>query len=1326
MSTQPALLDCPLQHHILPRPPRPHRRQHRRHSLTICIGRCTAALLVSHIPLPQLRVASSPQQRHQRPRRSVTGTRRRLSNVPSRRPGQPRRRSELSHAAMRSLVTQLLAVGPELTTFILASMLLTSRGANAMTASTMPSPALDLSQLGRVALAGDFDSISLYDYAGQNEDVFSTNGSQSLLTRYPSGAFQAIAMTDGNIAAMCPFVQKDGTLAGVVVGGNFTSLGGVQAAAIALWNPDTNAITALPGLSGKVSALYCDATAGIVYVGGSFIGANSTNAMAWTTGWTNLPFEGFNGPVSSISKNAAGNIVFGGQFVGLGNTTTPKARDGQVINLASGNITSFSTSSTAGFDNATNIICKTAAQDGPGNTWLLADNTPGYWQGEYSFGFIPTKIRLYNTNQDGRGTKTWYFEDLNSGGILNMSYVDTDGLAQSCSSQCPLPQSNTTSQDFHFSPTVGLSQFRIQIVEWYGSGGGLAGIELFQDDIYSFAVNDFNEPRCDDVSTGSSSTATPVQAWQRRSNVGSTSSDYLSANITQASQLNSSTNIIFTPDIKQSGNYSITMYTPGCVQDGSCDHRGEVNITGTMTTNDGAVTATLFQTNDYDKFDQIYYGYVDVDTDTFKPAVTLSPIAGQTVPLTVVAGRVRFELISSTGGLNGLFEYDPNDAIVGTDFSSSAIDAAGAALSASAVVNAVVSYNNVTIAAGNFTGAGISNVMSIGSNATALPGGGLNSNVQTMYLANDTLYFGGNFTSTADKSVNLSNVATFDLKGNQWAALGAGVGGAVSSIIPLSLNVTAGSPETCLTINGDFTSVNAYNDNTSYTAAGFAVWVPSRGNWLHNLWDASLDVNGKLASYAQLPNSGDVLYAGELMAQGTGLSDAVELLGSGQPSLASLGLNIMTSSSNSSSSSMRRREISSGSNYTGVLDGLFYGQHNLNITILGGNFAATASNGSTVQNLVFVNNTASEQTITGVTGLDSSSVFAAMDTSDTSLFAGGSVSGSVNGHPVSGLIVYDLALGDYAATQPPALQGSNVIVNAISAQPSGNAVYVGGSFSSAGSLPCPALCYYDTSAQQWNSPGSGLGGSISSMFWASNSELIVAGNLTIGGNSTSMVTYDAKKQTFAEYSAASSLPGPVSSISPANSAYNQFWAAGIATNNGSAYLSKFSNDMWVGVAGLGPGTAIRGVQVISLSSDHDESDLVAKDEVLMVFGNINIASYGNASAAFFNGTTFTPFILTNRADGSQGTIGRMFVSNPQNFITAHDGHLALGIIVVIGLFISLGIIFLLVLVGLLMERHRKRKEGYVPMQQHKGGNLSRIPPQSLLGGLREKDNTPQL
>jgi hypothetical protein len=81
---------------------------------------------------------------------------------------------------MRNLLSQLLALGPELTALILTSQTLLAQPAHALPYTAAPSPNLDLSQLGRVALAGDYDSISLYEYVGQNENSFNANGSQAV------------------------------------------------------------------------------------------------------------------------------------------------------------------------------------------------------------------------------------------------------------------------------------------------------------------------------------------------------------------------------------------------------------------------------------------------------------------------------------------------------------------------------------------------------------------------------------------------------------------------------------------------------------------------------------------------------------------------------------------------------------------------------------------------------------------------------------------------------------------------------------------------------------------------------------------------------------------------------------------------------------------------------------------------------------------------------------------------------------------------------------------------------------------------------------------
>ncbi len=341
-------------------------------------------------------------------------------------------------------------------------------------------PNLDFSDLGRVAVAGDFDSISLYQFEGQAPSSLSPNGSQALLARLPDGTFTSLESSDAHIEAMCPLYMEDGDIAGIVVGGNFTSLGGVEAQGIALYNPTTSEVTPLPGLSGQVSSILCDRDARTVYVGGSFSAGNSTNAIAWVTGWTNLPFAGFNGPVTSVAKAPNGNIVFGGSFSGLGNVTTPQEPDGQVISIGAARISAGQSSGRPGFTEPRNIVCKTG-EGGSGNTWLLADNVAGFWEADLPFGIQPTKLRLANTAEENRGTREWRFTALPINGIMNFSYVDPDGQTAFCDARCPLPEGNSSFQDFRFVNKVGMDGFRIDISGFYGNGGGLGGIELYQD-----------------------------------------------------------------------------------------------------------------------------------------------------------------------------------------------------------------------------------------------------------------------------------------------------------------------------------------------------------------------------------------------------------------------------------------------------------------------------------------------------------------------------------------------------------------------------------------------------------------------------------------------------------------------------------------------------------------------------------------------------------------------------------------------------------------------------------------------------------------------------
>ncbi|CAG8974424.1 hypothetical protein HYALB_00004120 [Hymenoscyphus albidus] len=1194
---------------------------------------------------------------------------------------------------------------------------------HAITFKSIPSDNLDLSKLGRVGLAGDFDSISLYQFEGQSQDSLGANRSSSILTRFPNGAFDQLAASDATIEVMCSFVLKSGTLAGVVVGGDFTSLGGKNSPGAAMYDPNTSTITPLTGLSGKVTALLCDSSSDRVYVGGAFKGANSSNAMVWVNGqgWNELPFKGFNGPVTSISKASNGHIIFGGSFTGLGNTTTPKNPDQQIINISGADITAVASTATTGLSDPRNIVCKTSGTDGPDNTWLLADNAQGFWKASFGFGFQPTKLRLYNTHLDGRGTKTWRFTAQPINGILNFTYIDpATGQNASCSSECPLSDNSTLKfQDFHFVNVIGMNGFQIDISAFYGKGGGLNGIEFFEDEIYSYAINKFNEPTCAGVQIASSASATGPWAVTPS---GASASEYLTAAVGTSTEAT----VIFKPDIKQSGNYSVNIYTPGCNQDDSCSSRGRVNVSGIMSTGDtnSKFNTEIFQTNLFDKYDQIFFGYIEAGSSSFQASITLSPSEDQNNPnLKVVAQRVSFALTSpSTGGLNNIFEFDPTKAMIdASDFANSTFDKAGISIGVGSGVNTLATSDTTTFVGGNFSTDAFQNILAItDSGATALAGGSLNGEVLTAFVNGSSLYVGGNFTNTNANNVNgLGHVAVYDTLENTWASLGAGVNGTVTDVVPISLNVTENVTETVITVTGDFSQIIGFGGNPAIAVSGFAVWIPSQNNWLQNV-KASTSVTGKLMAALDLPDGGS-LFAGFLSSSQFNSNGVVQLSSpSGTASLSTFPVAIKRNALGSPSSFTKRATAGAIQNVTGVVTGLFYENGTSNITILGGHFTATGTSGSDINNLLFINNSNAD-TVTGVgSQINNDSTILALAIMDDTLWAGGFLSGNVNDADVNGLFSYNLKTSAFG-TQPPALSGTNAAVKAIAVRPGTTDIYVGGSFSSAGSLQCPGVCVFTTSATRWDRPGSNLGGTAHAMMWQSPTSLIIAGELVINGGNASVATYDTKSQNWTMATGANTIPGPVTTMTTANNDGTELWVGGIASN-GSTFLMKFDGTIWNPVGDVfGSGTNIQSLEVLPLSQNHGGTDLLSSNQALMITGSLNVPGFGNASAVIFNGTTFQPFALTSSYSKNGGSISQIFHAKKTVFSAARS-RIARGFVVLIALAIALGLIFLLVVAGVVAERIRRKRDGYMPAPTSSYDNQnkileSRIPPEQLFGSL---------
>lgn len=731
------------------------------------------------------------------------------------------------------------------------------------------------------------------------------------------------------------------------------------------------------------------------------------------------------------------------------------------------------------------------------------------------------------------------------------------------------------------------------------------------------------------------------------------SSKYLTTTLDTANYSPNSTFVVFRPDVPQSGNYTIKMYTPGCQGDGTCGTRGRVNITGSMENGARPSNTVIAQTNDFDKYDEIYNGHVDV-TNGFRPEVTLAPVAGQnpgTNVLTVVAQRVRFEIRTAQDNgteLNGLFEYDPKGQIISTNFTASTIDKAGASLNPQglALVNALVTTADKRLyVGGNFTnGDGLNNIFAVDDNGPiALTGKGLNDQVVTIYQAGSILYVGGNFTNAQDNSNgNLGRIAAY--ADDKWQALGAGVDGIVTSIVPIS-NVTGNATEDVLAITGDFENVRAFGNNPSFAADGFAIWVPSQNNWLQNLDLSTMAISGRITTFVPL-NGTDRFYAGRITSQALGASGAAVL--NRNSTLSSFGIDINLQQQQTS---LRKRALTAGQNVnnSGISTALFHKNGNsIDKTILAGHFSGTDKDGKNITNVVIID---SNNVVTGFGDeVDSNSTFGTLGLLADVLFAGGLVTGQVGANKVAGVVAYDLANNKFQDSQPPALQGTDVTVNVIAARRNSQDVYVGGRFDSAGALSCPALCVWDNVRNQWNTPGADISGVVTNLLWVSDTKALVAGNITVGNNQTKVSTYDSTTSQFQEVTGARNLPGTVDTLCPANLDGSQMWAAG-KTSDGNTFLQRFDGSNWNAVDDklFGSNTSIQGLQALPLTQDHQKTDLIDQNQDLLILGQVNITGFGVASAALFNGTTLTPFILSSAKGGASGSLSKVVAENEDFF-----------------------------------------------------------------------------
>lgn len=761
-------------------------------------------------------------------------------------------------------------------------------------------PNIDFDALGSVGVAGSFSGVQLWNQSLSTQSTANTfNASAAtLISRANNGTLTKINATEagGAIDAICQFTKSPGL---VFVGGLFQRIGDTSVSNVASYNPDTKQWDDLVGgVDGRVQALYCDESNDQVLVGGEFRRpSNDENTRylggvaSWSTtdnAWAPVLFGGLNGTVNTIVPGANSSLVrFGGSFgtefsanlngSTSGTNTSASSLTSALapISLGMSEFTGGPASSQAGFSDPAQILCP-QGPDGAGNSYLFADGSDGRLTVRAFRAMEVRAIRLGNTFQEGRGTRTFSIFSIPDNTNLELLYLDpTTNRNVTCTNNCTLfHDPSIPYQDFLIADTPAnnapngtklLTGIEFTALDSYGAGSGLHILELLSEGGWAYAYEAFNRGACNSTEpgvNGTTSFSTNQGGWYQSTAVRlSGTVDPVLALTDEYSNLaaNTDAQVAWNVDIPVDGNYSVYLFVPGCQASGQCGQRTDVVVTVINNSTNQGTSTRVSEVVEQDTSVLVYNGEIQKSSANFGPSVVLSIPADAPAPsdgteFTVIADKVIFQLRNSNETTMilpqrgfGVLEYNLFDAGVQTTFEANgtgilpnstmtALDRFSATLykqgvhgNESEYVTSIASLHGKTFVAGSFrsvnftANTGFANIVSYtdqsdGNNATRLFGGGLNALVSSLTVVGDFLYVGGNFTGSADNSSVMNYIARYDPDRDAWAALGGGPNGPVTSLHPLG--------DHYLLVTGDFDSLNGTG-----LAGGYAVWDTSVNAW---------------------------------------------------------------------------------------------------------------------------------------------------------------------------------------------------------------------------------------------------------------------------------------------------------------------------------------------------------------------------------------------------------------------------------------------------------------------------------------------------------------
>lgn len=1079
------------------------------------------------------------------------------------------------------------------------------------------------------------------------------------------------------------------------------------------------------------------------------------------------------------SNDSLGSIIFGGKFNTLGlsdllthnittnstklnnsnSTNTSLITAEQIISLKHG---TFTTVNSASDDDASGLICPSKNEK-----WTVTPDVGGEWAVELPDemkGVTPTKVRLYNNDGDN-SVGLFRIYSFPNNGIMNLSYVDpvTHDLVY-CDAWCPLlkisqladsvdankkNQENLTDgisfvnddgsfatyytddrvktlgyganyQEFSFENEVAIDKIGVTIVSWHGNQGVLSGFELYTNSIDVYGNDTLNEPNCeeeddDNVSNFSDINHGSFVSVQSLSSAV-TDNDYL-VSIVNSSLTGVKPSITLFPNISYSGNYSLILNTPGCIQDNSCEKRSIVNVT--VTDNEDQVLASklIYQNNNYQKFDYLFYGHLNGSSDSDghnKIQITYHDSALENVAETwMVVDKATINIVgldnyydynstnstkkrNSTASeltyihLNGLFEYSLanfsnfDETLVSSNKSgktvisvnntfvgNSSINLLSSQLSKNSTIEQFDNANNTLRILGDFQ-SNSRNLTLGNNNLVSLSLDSYNSTTNETMIASiiskrwskrdeeSTKIYGATFNNSITKMINLDQdevlmIGQFQVSNSGSTDVSIKDLSSNNKSVSTANNFALYTSSSWYSFGNDFFNID-FDQFTNVTIDDIEYFIFSSSNNASSFktWDNS--------NYKWVADGNYQLD----ISQAVTLNNEQQILGGSSFNIMdyyNIDQGAITNNSKITGYDFEIIDLSS--------DQILTTYHmNDSVGIIGGKFT-TKSN---VTNLGFIDTTSKNGTIKALNGeisWDNTTAVQSLyvDSSTQYLFIGTNGTVRINdSQTLMGIIIYDLKNGKFTDFQPAQLSNDDSPLNikALALHDKSNQLLVGGDFVSAGSLDCVGLCIYDVSNTRWTSPTSNdgnpsLNGFATDIKFYQSDDVIISGNFTIGGDAANFITYDFDKGIFS--STTTALNGLGSSQIVEKFIINDDKdkdLQGRMIAYGSDFIVGFDGSKWQSIRSnitIEDYTEFTDIKLVELNDDNDgnkDQKFFDKDRILILAGVFEIENYGLVNVAFFNGTGWMPYVYSATNNDIVGKVNTLLIKDSYRFQSSND------------------------------------------------------------------------